>query len=114
VAAVADDEPGYEPDRTRAEARRAEAEASIAELKLAQMRGELIPICDVERELERAFTAVRARLLAIPPKLAPVLSPEKPARARMLLEQAVLETLAELQSLGGDQNEADEADALVA
>jgi hypothetical protein len=112
VAAVADDEPGYEPDRAKAEARRAEAEASIAELKLAEMRGELIPICDVERELERVFTAVRARLLAMPPKLAPVLSPEKPARARALLEGAVLEVLAELQALGDDQNEAEEVDAL--
>jgi hypothetical protein len=112
VPAAADDEPGYEPDRARAEARRAEAEASMAELKLAQMRGELIPICDVERELERAFTAVRARLLAIPPKLAAVLAPENPARARSLLEGAVLEVLAELQELGDDQNEAEEVDAL--
>jgi hypothetical protein len=108
VAAAAD----YEPDRARAVARRAEAEASIAELKLAQMQGEFIPISDVERELERAFTAVRARLLAIPPKLAPILAPENPARARSLLEGAVLETLAELQALGGDQNEAEKIDTL--
>jgi hypothetical protein len=31
----------------------------------------------------------------------------------MLLEDAVLEVLAELQALGNDQNQADEAEALV-
>jgi hypothetical protein len=86
-----------EPDRAKAEARRALAEAEIAEAKSAQIKGELAPVEETATELERAFTAVRARLLSIPPKLAPILAPENPARARVVLERAVLEALAELE-----------------
>jgi phage terminase Nu1 subunit (DNA packaging protein) len=115
MGALADDrEQDREPDRARAEARRAEAEASLAELKLARLRGELASASDFEAELERAFTAVRARLLAIPPKLAPILSAENPAKTRALLDAAVLEALAELQALGDDEDEADGTDALAA
>ena len=112
MGALADDrEQDYEPDRARAEARRAEAEASLAELKLARLRGELVSVSDFETELDRAFSSVRAKLLAIPPKLAPIMMPDNPNRARTLLESAVLEVLAELQAHGGDGDEAEGADA---
>jgi hypothetical protein len=77
--------------------RKARAETEIVEAKSGQIKGELVPVSETEAELERAFTAVRARLLAIPPKLAPILSPENPAKARALLDAAVLEALAELE-----------------
>ncbi|MDF2973164.1 MAG: hypothetical protein K0R61_3614 [Microvirga sp.] len=77
--------------------RKARAETEIVEAKAAEIKGELVPVAETATELERAFTAVRARLLAIPPKLAPILAPERPARARAILEQAVLEALSELE-----------------
>jgi hypothetical protein len=77
--------------------RKARAETEIVEAKAGEIKGELIPISEIEARLERSFLAVRARLLAIPPKLAPLLSPENPAKARALLDAAVLEALAELE-----------------
>lgn len=94
-----------EPDRAKAEARRALAEAEIAEAKSGQIKGELVPVSETADRLERAFVAVRARLLAIPPKLAPLLSPENPAKARTLLDAAVLEALAELEQTDGFDDE---------
>jgi hypothetical protein len=116
MGALEDDrEQDREPDRAKAEARRAEAEASLAELKLARLRGELVPVNEVGVELGRVFASVRARLLAIPPKLAPIISPEDPAKARTLLDATVLEALAELRAQGDEQNEAEEeADAFAA
>jgi hypothetical protein len=74
-----------------------------------------MPVSEVGVELDRVFASVRARLLAIPPKLAPILLPENPAKARTLLDAAVLEALAELQSHDDYEDEAEEeADALAA
>jgi hypothetical protein len=85
--------------------RKARAETEIVEAKAAEIKGELVPVEETATELERAFTAVRARLLSIPPKLAPILAPERPARARAILEQAVLEALSELEQTDGFDDE---------
>lgn len=47
------------------------AKRQIAELDLAQMQGTLHDAKDVEREMTKMLTAFRARMLAIPSKLAP-------------------------------------------
>lgn len=47
----------------------------IALLELAERRGDLLPRADVVVGLERRMTAIRARLLAIPPRLAPRIAP---------------------------------------
>lgn len=84
------------------------AEADIAEMKAAQMRGDLISVQAFTPEIERAVAAARARLLSVPSKLAPVLRPDRPEMARGLLERAMLEVLAELQTMLDDEHEGDE------
>jgi phage terminase Nu1 subunit (DNA packaging protein) len=83
--------------REEAERRRSVAEAQLAELKVLERQGEVVPIGETAATLQRAFTAVRARLLSIPTKLSPILIPDDPNRARTLLEAAMLEALAELE-----------------
>jgi hypothetical protein len=58
---------------------------------------------DVGVELERRYSAVRKRLMAMPPKLAPLLCPEEPAVAQAMIEAAVIEALAELSEGGTDR-----------
>ena len=74
------------------------AQARLAEMKLGALQGDLISIGEFMPCLERAIAAARAKLLAVPTKLAPVVSPADPHRARQLLERAMLEILAELAS----------------
>lgn len=45
-----------------AERRKAAADAEIAELRLAKLRGELVPLVDVEAELRDILARVKARL----------------------------------------------------
>lgn len=74
------------------------AQARLAEMKLGALQGDLISIGEFMPCLERAIAAARAKLLAVPTKLAPVVAPADPNRARQLLERAMLEVLAELAS----------------
>ena len=50
-------------DMEQATLRKAIADAELAEVKLARLRGELIPVDVAAREIERAFSRVRARFL---------------------------------------------------
>lgn len=86
-----------------AERRKTNAEADIAEMKAGQMRGDLISVDAFGPVIERAIAAARARLLAVPSKLAPIVRPEAPDEARHLLHSAMLEVLAELQSMLDDE-----------
>lgn len=54
-----------------AEKRKAIADAELSELKVQQMRAEVVPIADSIREVERAFSAVRSRLMSVPGEYAP-------------------------------------------
>jgi len=47
------------------------AKRQIAEMELAQMRGQLHDSTDVEREMGKMLTSFRARMLSIPSKLSP-------------------------------------------
>ena len=55
----------------RARARRMTAEANLSEMRDAEARGELIPAADVRAVLSSMIVRVRAKLLSIPPRLAP-------------------------------------------
>lgn len=71
----ANDEPdsgGYWASR----ARREQAEADLAELKLAEQRGELVRTADVRASHARRLASLRESLLQIPPRLAAVLAAE--------------------------------------
>ena len=48
--------------------------------------------------MQRAIAAARAKLLAVPTKLAPLVRPDDPRRAQPILERAMNEVLAELRT----------------
>jgi len=50
--------------------RKAKADAEITEMKLAEMRGELIPATETLTEVGRVFNIIRTNFLALPSKLA--------------------------------------------
>jgi hypothetical protein len=88
-------------DLDEARQRKLAAEAQLAELDLARQQGQVVAIEDVGVELERCYSAVRSRLMAIPPKLAPLLCPDDPATAQSMIEAVVIEALAELSNGAG-------------
>jgi len=89
------------------------AQARIAELRFKQMSGDLISIDEFMPVVERAVAAARARLLAVPTKLAPIVSPADPVRGQRILEGAMQEVLAELRTMldGPDLMPPDQAEA---
>ena len=88
-------------DFEEARTRKMAAEAELAELELATERGRLVTVEDCASRLVRILERVRARLVAVPGKLAPrLVGVETAMEARGVLEEAVAETLAEL--AGGD------------
>lgn len=91
---------GFEEARNRKMA----AEAQLLELDLMVKRGELMPVGEVSTDLDRTFGAVRSKLLAIPSKLAPVLSPKDPFKAQRLLDAEMSDVLAELQTADDDDD----------
>lgn len=71
--------------------------AQLAKLEFEQKIGTLVPIADVAQEVEREYTRVRSRLLAIPSKLAPdVALTDDVAECRSLIEAAITDALNEL------------------
>lgn len=54
----------------QARVRREQAAADLAELELAQRRGDLISIADARRDVIEKFTIVKTRILAVPSRLA--------------------------------------------
>lgn len=97
VAAGRQGEDPDAPDLTDERARLAKAQADAQEMKNAQMRGELLPREDVDAAVAAAFARVRARLIGIPAKVAPVVvTMESPAEAQAAVRDAVYEALREL------------------
>jgi phage terminase Nu1 subunit (DNA packaging protein) len=87
------------------EKRRAAAEADIAEMKAGAMKGDLVSAEEMGKEIDRAVASVRARLLAVPNKLAPILRPDDPSFARRSLEAAMLEVLEEMRGISLDEDQ---------
>lgn len=84
-------------DFEEAKTRKMAAEAELAEMELAQQRGDLVAVVDVGARVAGVLERVRARLVVIPGKLAPrLVGVETAMEARGVLEVAVGEVLAEL------------------
>lgn len=72
------------------------AQADLAELKLAQTRGELLPLEDVRREWVGIAIDLRARLLSIAPRVASALGLDRATAARLDAElRSALQDLAD-------------------
>lgn len=80
-----------------ARVRKTNADAALAELQLQRERGEVVDIEEVSRTVGEEYAAVRAKLLAIPTKLAPRIALEdSEAACRDLIEREITEALNEL------------------
>lgn len=84
----------FEEGRTR----KMHAEAMLAEHELAEVQAVMARVDTIDKRLERAFTAISAKLGALPVKAAPIIAPKDMVRARTILEQMVQELILELQS----------------
>ena len=77
--------------------RKLRAEAKEKELKISTMEGKLIPVDEVVKTWSNITAAMRAKLLAIPTKAAPmILSITKQAEAQEILKSYIYEALDEL------------------
>lgn len=73
------------------------ARADMTELDLAERRGELVPVGDVEFGLAALLSGVRTRILAVPAKVAADVATEtKPAVCHEIVERAVHEALEQI------------------
>lgn len=79
--------------KTLAEARRVEIEVEVR-------RGELVSVEQVGKEIENDYAKVKAKLTALPSKLAPILATvDTPNECKIYLEQAIHEALTELAAM---------------
>lgn len=84
-------------DFEEARTRKMAAEAELAEMELAQARGDLVTVADATERTARILERVRARFVAFPGKLAPrLVGVDTAMEARGVLEAAVGEVLSEL------------------
>lgn len=87
-------------DIEEAKRRKMAAEAELAETELAQVRGRLLPVEDVEKTWTELLASCRARLLALPSKLAPeVFAADTVTEVKGLIKAGVIEALNELSEL---------------
>jgi hypothetical protein len=85
--------PGYDEARTR----KVFAEAQMAELELAKINGKLVASEDVCKAWEEVLRNMKAKLLGMPSKIAPmVLGETSVAAVKTLLDNAIEECLHEL------------------
>jgi phage terminase Nu1 subunit (DNA packaging protein) len=100
---------GASPDESKERARKLAADADLAELKVRERRGELVPAEEAERQVERVVSMIRSRLLAVRGRWAPrVIGLETMAQATSTLDALASDVLTAL-SDGADEIEADEA-----
>lgn len=84
-------------DFDEARARKVAAEAQKVELELAQMRGQLVTVADFEKVIGDVFDRVRARVVALPGRLAPlVVGHDSLAEVVAAIEPVVAEVLSDL------------------
>ncbi|ACI97514.1 terminase small subunit, Nu1 [Rhodospirillum centenum] len=73
------------------------AKADLAELDAQQRRGDLVPVAETALAWAAVTARLRARLITLPDKLAPLVhDAANPAAVRVLLRSAIVEALAEL------------------
>jgi phage terminase Nu1 subunit (DNA packaging protein) len=91
-------------DRGQEDARLKRAQADKLEMELALRRGELVAAEDVGEYLAGILSALRAKMLALPKRLAPVvIGLKKPAEVSNRMEKDVHEALLELAGLDPDE-----------
>jgi hypothetical protein len=87
------------PDVLSSQARREAAKADLAELDLAEKRGQLVRIADVCKDYGAMLERLRGKLLNAPGKYAPrIVGIRTLAQARAVLEDLVRELMVELHS----------------
>ena len=81
-------------------ARLAKEQADAKEMENAVLRGDLVYIADVAKEVEGALTKVRAKLLAVPNRVAPECHASATvAEVQSVIDAAVREALLELHEI---------------
>tara|TARA_R110000822_G_scaffold310469_1_gene443298 strand:+ start:136 stop:543 length:408 start_codon:yes stop_codon:yes gene_type:complete len=84
-------------DYEEARAKKTAAEAEITELELAKVRGELVVAEDVVTAWADTLTSLKAKLVSIPSKAAPIVAAEETAAGcQKILDDLVREALEEL------------------
>src|SRR5688572_13798077 len=79
--------------------RKEEAKTRLVELEVRQMEGELVPVADVHKAWTDISSHLRAKLLAIPSKMAPELASIGDVNeTQSLLKKQITEALRELSS----------------
>ena len=97
IARLVEGEDGRLLDLTHERARLAKAQADRQELAGARERGELVAIGDVAAIVGDEYSTVRARILGLPTKAAPLLAGEQSLTAcREVLDKLIHEVLTEL------------------
>lgn len=77
--------------------RRERAEAEMAELKLAEQRGELVRAVDMRSNLARRYASLREALLQLPARVVPILAAQpEPALMDQVLRAEIVTALAQL------------------
>lgn len=91
------DEPKDGATLDDARRRKTQAEAELAEIEVAEKRGEVVNIAEAARTVAEEYAAVRAKLLGIPGRLAPLVAIETDQPAcKALLVREITEALNEL------------------
>jgi phage terminase Nu1 subunit (DNA packaging protein) len=94
-----------------AQARKAVAEAEMAEIKVARMRGEVLDVGVIGREVRDVFARLRAALLSKPGEHAPrLLNVRSMQEAVSLLRAMIDECMVELQLSGSVVSDMDDDD----
>lgn len=102
---------GVTLDKNAELTRKAKEEADKLQMENALRRGELREAADVDAAMIAANTRVRAKLLAIPAKLAPkVITANDANEAETMLSEAIREVLRELSETNVAQLEANDGD----
>lgn len=84
-------------DYEEARARKVAAEAEITELELAKVRGELVVADDVVTAWSDTLSSLKAKLVSIPSKAAPIVAAEDSAGGcQQVLDELIREALEEL------------------
>ena len=97
VAGNRSGDPDADLDLTAERARKAKEEADKLEMQNALMRGELLARGDVDAAVVGAFARVRARMIGVPSKVAPlVVTMDTPAEVESVIRRSVYEALKEL------------------
>lgn len=94
-----------------AKRRKTAAEAALAELELAKAREQVIEASEVEKAWADLILSFRAKMLSVPPKMAPVvIVAVNVAEVERLLDDAIREALSELARYGGGDDDGDNPD----